>query len=550
MPAWEFRSAFPASLTLPVTRVTARLGPPEVIGPVGAVRVVVDGEALSIPGRIYFDPGCLAESQGLPAVEQLILTCLFSRHHDGYVREECLRAIVGRPEPWVAPFVIQLLGEYVLEIADVIRSNLPALAPATYAAFVAANSPFMALTRRRATSYWNCYFRQRFPDRVGLASLEALDHLESLATTASPDAPAAEAGRRSAVRHGGASGAASSGATIPGEIWRHDLHQRPTSRAIVAPGVLVVQERRTYLTRLDPASGKPLWSAKVQNPWGWLAHDPEHVYYLNQHAVLQCHALESGDALWTANLRGTNGWLVAAGPTVLVGGWRGYAPLTALDASTGEIRWRLACPGHERLSEPVVGPWGIAVASLDALVVRFLDPASGALRGEVPLPEHGHDAVDTPLLRRAGDRLQLAGRDGRYHALAAPGGGWEVLFTHPAGIATISPPVLGDGVVFMDGAGRLNCYGLRGGERRWSVAWQHGRRDLLPSARSPHGLLAVGSAHGHLAVFDPSGSRLWSKVVAKRIETGMAWLDDQTVVAGTTSALVAVRPPLPQVPMA
>jgi outer membrane protein assembly factor BamB len=545
MPAWELRSAFPASLALAVTRVAARLGAPGIIPSADAHHVVVGGEALAIPCRVYFDPECLAGSEALPAVERLVLMCIFTRHHDGHVREAALRAIVGHAEPWVAPFVVLLLGEYVIEIAEVIKSNLPSLAPDTYAGFVAANPEVMAVTRQRATSYWSCYYRHRFPNRSGFTSLEVLGHLEALATSLAPADRGAGAPPRRAVLRGGASGAPPSSSVIPGEIWRHDLHQRPTSRAVIAPDLLLVQERRSYLTRLDPASGASLWSARVQNPWGWIARDLEQVYYLNQHALVQCHALKSGEPRWTATMRGTNGWLVAAGPVVLVGGWRGYSHLTALDAATGEIRWHLDAP-RERLSEPMAGPWGFAVASLDTPVVRFLDPATGALRAEVPLPDHGQDAADTPLLRRAGDQLVLAGRGGRYHALAAPSGTWAVLFTHPAGIATIAPPVLGDAVVFMDGAGHLNCYGLVLGERRWSATWQHGRRDLLPAAQSPAGLLAVGSANGRLAVFDRSGCQLWSKVVAKRIETDLAWADDQTVVAGTTSALMAVRPPLAQ----
>lgn len=542
MSAWELQSAFPSSLALPVSRVTARLELPGVHAPVGALQAVVDGETLTIPGRVYFDPGCLVEAQALPPTERLILLCVFSRHHDGHVREECLRAIVGNPEPWVAPFVVQLVGEYVLEIVEVIKANLPALAPDTYAGFVAANRAFMALTRQRATSYWDCYFRRSFPNRAGLASLEILDHLESLATRDAPVVGANHAVTRRAACDGNAGGAVSSSSSIPGELWRHDLNQRPTIRSIVAPDLLLVQERQTFLTRLDPASGVPLWSAKVQNPFGWLAEDRNHVYYLNQHSVVQCNERRTRAALWSTTLRGTNGWLVAAGPTVLVGGWRGYSPLTALDANTGEVRWQLGGSGNERLSAPVVGTWGVAVASLGAPVLRFLDPASGALGSVLPLPAHGRDAVDAPLLRRSGDWLLLAGRDGRYHALSGPDGAWEVLFTHAPGILTVCPPVLDAAIVFLDGTARLNCYSLVSRQRRWSAAWAHGRQDRLAAALSSAGLLAVASADGRLAVFDSNGSQLWSAVVARRIETDIAWLNDQTIATGTTGALVAVRP--------
>jgi len=334
---------------------------------------------------------------------------------------------------------------------------------------------------------------------------------------------------------------------IAGEIWRHDLHERPSHRSIVTREFLIVPERRTFLAKLNPVTGSAMWSAKVQNTWGWLACTSDRVFYLNQHRRVQCHDVETGEMQWAEDLQGYNGWLVAAGANILVGGWRGYTPLIALDATTGVMRWpeKNWSRGH-RVAEPVVGPWGIAVASLDADLVRFLSVETGAIEAEGPLPHHGQAPDASPLLRRHGMHLLLAAHDGRYHQFASRDGSWTVLFEHPDGIATYAPPVAEERVVFMDRAGNLNCYGLQLGERRWSAPWQHSRKDHLPVAISPRGLLAVGSNTGRLSVFDSSGTQLWSKVVAKRIETNIAWLDEQTLVMGTMSALVAFRPPLPQ----
>jgi outer membrane protein assembly factor BamB len=326
------------------------------------------------------------------------------------------------------------------------------------------------------------------------------------------------------------------------EAWRRDLHQRPNHRTIVRSDLVIVPERRTRLLRLDPATGGPVWSAHVENTWGWLAAASDSVFYLNQHNRLQCLALDTGEERWTADLRGINGWLVPAGPVLLVGGWRGYGPLLALDVKTGVARWQEDRRGGN--AEPIVGPWGIAVASLEEPVIRFLAPETGAPHGEVPLPAHGQEPDASPLLRRHGDRLLLAGRDGRMHQLATPRGPWTVLFEHADGIRTQAPPVVGSDVVFMDGAGHLNCYDVVAGERRWSAPWQHGRVDVLPAAASPRGMLAVGSANGRLAVFGRDGAQLWSKTVARRIETDVAWLDDGALLAGTTSSLIAVRPAL------
>jgi outer membrane protein assembly factor BamB len=130
------------------------------------------------------------------------------------------------------------------------------------------------------------------------------------------------------------------------------------------------------------------------------------------------------------------------------------------------------------------------------------------------------------------------------HQLTGARGPWTVVFEHADGITTQAPPVVGRQVVFMDGAEHLNCYDLDTGKRRWATPWQHGRDDLLPSAASPQGLLAVGSSEGRLAVFGRDGARLWSKTVAKRIETDLAWLDERPLLVGTPSSLVALRPAL------
>ena len=136
----------------------------------------------------------------------------------------------------------------------------------------------------------------------------------------------------------------------------------------------------------------------------------------------------------------------------------------------------------------------------------------------------------------------LAGRDGHYYVLESNANSWTVLFQHDAPIATLAPPVVGDTVVFVDVAGNLVCYALLACTPRWSAPWLHGRRDQAPVALSPQGFLAVGSDKGRISAFDSEGRLLWSKVVAKRIETELAWVDDQTLVAGTTNSIIAVWP--------
>jgi hypothetical protein len=84
-------------------------------------------------------------------------------HCDGFVRQKHVRGLVSRTEPWVAPFVVQLLGEYILEIVETIDEASDGLKTDHFRAFVRQNPAFIQLTLQRATSYWNCYYRRSFP---------------------------------------------------------------------------------------------------------------------------------------------------------------------------------------------------------------------------------------------------------------------------------------------------------------------------------------------------------------------------------------------------
>lgn len=85
------------------------------------------------------------------------------------------------------PFVVALLGEYIVEIVDSVRTGLAELdTPGTwqwrqYGRFAADNPGFMSLTRERAVSYWNCYYRWRYPDFASCPAAQVLASLRSAA---------------------------------------------------------------------------------------------------------------------------------------------------------------------------------------------------------------------------------------------------------------------------------------------------------------------------------------------------------------------------------
>lgn len=156
--------------------------------------VEVQGETVTIPSRIYNEEPVADLQRSLTPTQQSIVHCLYTRHHDGLVRQRHVEQIVACDAPWVVPFVMQLVGEYVLEILEAIGRGLPGLsAPGSaqrrlYGQFIARNPAFFARTERRVVSYWSCYYRWKYEE---FGTYPGSDLLEALRTAA-----AQQTGRR------------------------------------------------------------------------------------------------------------------------------------------------------------------------------------------------------------------------------------------------------------------------------------------------------------------------------------------------------------------
>ncbi|WML81125.1 hypothetical protein [Streptomyces sp. VNUA74] len=167
--AHALTSAFPTRLAGDVRSVLAVMPEPRLASMMSFEVVEVRGETVAIPSRIYNEEPDVGSDGQLSRTQQVILHCLYSRHHDGRVRQRHLERIVASGEPWVVPFVMQLAGEYVLEIIEAIGRGLLGLAvPGSaqrraYGEFIARNPAFFARTERRVVSYWSCYYRWKYP---------------------------------------------------------------------------------------------------------------------------------------------------------------------------------------------------------------------------------------------------------------------------------------------------------------------------------------------------------------------------------------------------
>ncbi len=146
-----------------------------------AFRVSVMGEGVEIPYRTHFSKWTVGKCVEVPGIAGRVAQCLGTRHFDGFTRERCLRMLIRCEEPWVVPFVVQLLGEYVLEIVQVIDANLESLNAQLYGDFIRANSRYFGTQERRVVSYWNEYYRGRYPKLSAYPGSTALDTLKGFA---------------------------------------------------------------------------------------------------------------------------------------------------------------------------------------------------------------------------------------------------------------------------------------------------------------------------------------------------------------------------------
>lgn len=174
--------AFPPKLRSAAREAVASVAIGELHPPRDAFVVNVDGETLRIPYRVYYDPDLLRRELGnSQAAARLILLCLGTRHYDGYLRQECLRELLNIESPWLIPYVVQLAGEYVVEIVEDVVKAICGYDPARLRPFVLANPAYLKTLERRVTSYWSCYHRQAYPDRHAYPGTKVLAMLRATA---------------------------------------------------------------------------------------------------------------------------------------------------------------------------------------------------------------------------------------------------------------------------------------------------------------------------------------------------------------------------------
>jgi hypothetical protein len=105
---------------------------------------------VTVPYRIYHDYQ-LINTDRLASVQVEIINCVLTRHHNGFVRQKHLQQIVSSCNIWIPPFVVQLIGEYVVEILHAIYVSRAELDAKLYRNFLRENPEFWQTTKQLTT---------------------------------------------------------------------------------------------------------------------------------------------------------------------------------------------------------------------------------------------------------------------------------------------------------------------------------------------------------------------------------------------------------------
>ena len=177
----ELIKAFPANLQSDVLVVINTITKKENLISPNYSEVQFYGVLLHIPHRIYYNEPTLPQYKSLTEKQQLLINCLYTRHDNGFIREEKLKSIINScsKHSWIIPYLILLTGDYVIEILEVIKDNLDVIDKAEVKDFIANNPVLYNSLESHVVSYWNCYYRLEYPNKDDYAGFQILAYFNS-----------------------------------------------------------------------------------------------------------------------------------------------------------------------------------------------------------------------------------------------------------------------------------------------------------------------------------------------------------------------------------
>lgn len=255
-----------------------------------------------------------------------------------------------------------------------------------------------------------------------------------------------------------------------------------------------VTEAEDVVVSLDLADGAERWRTRWPSPrvnWGSSCTPcvvGDRVYAAGSGGTVYCLGAADGEERWTRKVfKGSvNGSPLPADDLILFQ----QRELVALDAATGEVRWRQERAAGANNSPVLWRQGGRTYAIAGGRRLTCVDLADGAVRWQLPGGKHGTPAVVGDRLVFQADKLLRA---------------WKLDPDRPEPIAAVpcrskgASPVIAGEVAIAVGQDRVVAVHLATGE----VAWESpGQRDGYASPLLAGGMLWCNAHRGRLVVLD------------------------------------------------
>ncbi len=142
------------------------------------IAILLNNESLIIPYRInILEPDINKENQ-LTEIQRTILCCIYLRHSNGFIRQKRLEQLLNKSDYFIIPFTFELLGEYLIEILEVLDKHITGENIYLYQRFIRDNPEYWWVTKCRIVSYWNQYYRFQFPKIKDYIGKSVVDRIE------------------------------------------------------------------------------------------------------------------------------------------------------------------------------------------------------------------------------------------------------------------------------------------------------------------------------------------------------------------------------------
>jgi hypothetical protein len=124
--------------------------------------VRLNKEYIKIPYRIYINEVEDETIQDLNEIQKTILYCLYSRHYNGFVRQKYIKKLLYKNDRFIAPYIIQIIGENISEIMEGIDKYID-INVENVTEFLAYNLYFWKDIKGKVQSNWNLFQREKYP---------------------------------------------------------------------------------------------------------------------------------------------------------------------------------------------------------------------------------------------------------------------------------------------------------------------------------------------------------------------------------------------------